>query len=410
MAATTTGSAPHIAPEHWTWHTALRDRLSIQDLERVMATEQHEGEVCRAGVRALEEENARLRSVLGHCPKSIAVLDEQGCLVGYNREFRALFDDAPQLGEPIARHFEPTDAAILADVIAAAGTSQRRGALLRLGEGDDHRRVEFLVATLPWAEGGSIGVVLAGEDRSHELAHVDDYRAVVEANYVGAFGMAEALVQADVGAAQTSALAALRALTAEDVVGRTLGDPEIRGRLDAAIDALKQGAKALDRLRVTDGKRVGAADVRQSAHRAARLVSPGFCRHHLYLDVRVPEGLLAAIDPSDLTQVISNVLSNAMHSIEQARRPGHIEVWAEHLVDGSGKILLHVRDDGVGIDPSRIVSAFDPFETSRGERGGVGLGLAIARRIVEATGGSMKLLSEVDRGTEVMIELAPAAS
>src|SRR5688572_19785319 len=71
----------------------------------------------RKGVRHLLSENARLRSVLGHCPKGIAVLDEHGNLCGYNREFVELVGKAPSLGEPVVEHFSPTDRDLLRTVI-----------------------------------------------------------------------------------------------------------------------------------------------------------------------------------------------------------------------------------------------------------------------------------------------------
>ncbi len=60
------------AGNEWTWRTAV-----------VHPSDGNAGLIDEA---ALAHENAQLRSVLGHCPTCIAVLDVQGCLVGYNRE------------------------------------------------------------------------------------------------------------------------------------------------------------------------------------------------------------------------------------------------------------------------------------------------------------------------------------
>jgi signal transduction histidine kinase len=64
---------------------------------------------------------------------------------------------------------------------------------------------------------------------------------------------------------------------------------------------------------------------------------------------------------------------------------------------------IQVADAGVGIDDVSLTRVFDPFFTTK--RGGTGLGLPIARNIVEGLGGRITVLSGVGRGTTVEIEL-----
>src|SRR5690242_3329057 len=56
----------------------------------------------RDDVRALREENERLHAVLGRCPRCIAVLDGEGKLTGYNREFERVFEVPPPLGAELS--------------------------------------------------------------------------------------------------------------------------------------------------------------------------------------------------------------------------------------------------------------------------------------------------------------------
>jgi hypothetical protein len=76
------------------------------------------------------DDNARLRAILGHCPTCIAVLDEDGLLVGYNAEFTSLFPTPPVIGEPVAHLFDERPRAMLAEVVALAGTRRRAAALI----------------------------------------------------------------------------------------------------------------------------------------------------------------------------------------------------------------------------------------------------------------------------------------
>jgi signal transduction histidine kinase len=62
-----------------------------------------------------------------------------------------------------------------------------------------------------------------------------------------------------------------------------------------------------------------------------------------------------------------------------------------------------VADHGVGIAPADLGHVFDPYFTTK--RGGTGLGLPIAKNIVEGLGGTIQVSSELGRGTEIAIEL-----
>ncbi|MGH9390933.1 MAG: ATP-binding protein, partial [Vicinamibacteria bacterium] len=72
-----------------------------------------------------------------------------------------------------------------------------------------------------------------------------------------------------------------------------------------------------------------------------------------------------------------------------------------------GKILIVVRDRGVGIPPEDLSKIFEPYFT--GKRTGTGLGLAITKNIVESLGGTVTAESRPSEGTEIRIELFPRA-
>ena len=113
-------------------------------------------------------------------------------------------------------------------------------------------------------------------------------------------------------------------------------------------------------------------------------------------------------DPRRLGQVLRNLVHNA---IKFTPPEGRITVSARPLLEQS-RVELVVRDTGIGIRPEDLPRIFERFwkaDSSRQRDGeGSGLGLAIARHVVEAHGGSIRVVSEPRRGATFIVEL-PAA-
>ena len=81
-------------------------------------------------------------------------------------------------------------------------------------------------------------------------------------------------------------------------------------------------------------------------------------------------------------------------------KPGTIRVLLEH---DDGTVLITVADEGKGIPPEHLPNIFRPFFTTKGH--GTGLGLSLARRMVEAHGGHIDVTSEVGKGTQFLVRL-----
>ena len=125
-------------------------------------------------------------------------------------------------------------------------------------------------------------------------------------------------------------------------------------------------------------------------------------RQGVALHVAPPGRLpLLSADVGQVERALSNVLDNALRHTPAG---GQVDV----RVDGAGERLrIAVEDTGEGIPHDHLARVFDRFHQVAPERGGhgAGLGLAIARRIVELHGGRIELHSELGRGTRVTIEL-----
>ncbi len=126
------------------------------------------------------------------------------------------------------------------------------------------------------------------------------------------------------------------------------------------------------------------------------------------LAVTIPKGLIVHGDPSRLTQVISNLLTNAAKYSDQASR---ITVTGHRDDD---LIVLEVCDIGIGIAEEMLPLVFDLFsqepQSLERSQGGLGLGLAIVRNLVMLHGGTVEVMSKGrGQGTQITVKL-PAAS
>ncbi|MEW5763173.1 MAG: two-component system sensor histidine kinase AtoS [Bacillota bacterium] len=110
----------------------------------------------------------------------------------------------------------------------------------------------------------------------------------------------------------------------------------------------------------------------------------------------------AWIDPEQIERVLMNVLYNAF----QAMPGGGLLEVATALGENGEAIVVRVRDTGVGIAQEHMKHLFQPFFSTKEK--GTGLGLALAREIVEAHGGHIEVTSAVGKGTTVTIFLQTA--
>jgi PAS domain S-box-containing protein len=164
----------------------------------------------------------------------------------------------------------------------------------------------------------------------------------------------------------------------------------------------------LDVSRVARGKIVLNKTRLQLAEVVARAIeatSPLLEQRHHRVSVEVPEdGLSVDADEVRLTQVVSNLLSNAARYTQPY---GNIQI--EGRREGT-EVILQVRDDGPGIDPELLPNVFEMFvQGARGsdrQQGGLGLGLSLVKSFTELHGGTVSAANNAGgRGTEITVRL-----
>ncbi|HEX7215656.1 MAG TPA: ATP-binding protein [Methylomirabilota bacterium] len=114
---------------------------------------------------------------------------------------------------------------------------------------------------------------------------------------------------------------------------------------------------------------------------------------------------VAAVDGQKIRQVFTNVMKNAVESIDPRRGSGRITV--DLFVEGE-RAVVEVSDDGVGIAAEDRDKIFLPFFTTK--PAGTGLGMSIVKKIVDLHGGDISIESAPGRGTRVRISLPAVAT
>jgi signal transduction histidine kinase len=127
--------------------------------------------------------------------------------------------------------------------------------------------------------------------------------------------------------------------------------------------------------------RPGALDLGELVRELAKLYAPA----EVALELNIAEGLSAHADREQISQVVGNLLANAIDAVAGARTP-RIQVSAAR---DRGDLLVRIDDNGPGVPAGERVRIFEPYVT--GKQRGTGLGLAIVRRIAQDHGGSVQV-------------------
>jgi signal transduction histidine kinase len=178
-------------------------------------------------------------------------------------------------------------------------------------------------------------------------------------------------------------------------------------RLSSLVDDLLAVARAeAGELQLT----VGPVSVVQVVHHVREALGPMARRQRrVTLLERLPEDGLPPVlaDPDRLTQVMMNLVRNAVTYTPEG---GLVSI--EAAADGPGHVALFVADTGIGIAPEDLERVFERLYRTDASRarstGGFGLGLSIARDLVEAMGGTIAVDSEVGAGSRFTVRLPVA--
>lgn len=136
-------------------------------------------------------------------------------------------------------------------------------------------------------------------------------------------------------------------------------------------------------------------------------MATGEIRHRARLVKRYQETPRVLVNESRLGQVLLNLLINAAHAIPE-ESPDPQEITVSTFTDPGGRVVIEVRDTGVGMAEDVKKQIFEPFFTTKTGGLGTGLGLSICKSIVSTLGGEITVESEPGHGTSFRVFLPPA--
>lgn len=256
--------------------------------------------------------------------------------------------------------------------------------------------------------GLAIGVVVSEQSRTQHQLRLHQ-EALNRASRLGTMGEFAAAVAHEINQPLTAiaTYSRLAKSAAEQV------PPDSCTAARAASDAIEQVARAanvIQRLRELIGLgRIQQAPVRVATmlDETASICKPELDRANVDLDLQVADDLPAVMaDALQVEQVLLNLIRNAREALVQAgRHDGRILIEAARA--GGDAVTLSVTDNGPGLDPDLVGQPITPFTSTKSD--GLGLGLALARSIVEAHGGHLKVESSAS-GLCVSFTLPSAAA
>jgi signal transduction histidine kinase/Na+/proline symporter len=367
--------------------------------------------------RALELVRSYLSRVLNELPLAVCSIDQGGEIVIWNRALRELtgIDTEAALGGRLADLPAPWDR-LLSERFAAAGQDEAR---IPVAGGPRILRLTCTALAPPAPEAdadttGELGAVVVVEDLTErrallaELSHRDRLSSIGRL----AAGVAHELLNPLTGmvmvaknllrdAEDDGPQATAASLELSDRLGALLREGgRIQGIVRTLLDFSRTGNASAEAAPQVEA--VAVAELAKDAIDLARLARG----REVELRAEVPPQLLLRTDGPRVTQILVNLLTNAV----DASPEGAAVILRAAATESGEAVLLEVLDEGAGIDPQLADRVFEPFFTTKDPGEGTGLGLAISHRLAAALGGSLRWRRRAPRGTAFSLRLPRAGA
>ncbi|MBK9037461.1 MAG: PAS domain-containing protein [Myxococcales bacterium] len=188
-------------------------------------------------------------------------------------------------------------------------------------------------------------------------------------------------------------------------VGGDQADHEKLLRIGQSAQRIQRFTRELVQYAKPVGDEVDVIDLNAVVRQSVSFCEHLFEREGLTLRVDLAPELppLAAI-PGQLEQVLINLITNAVHAVE-ATPDGTGEVFVRTFVVDEDQVALAVTDTGIGVPEADRVRVFEPFFTTKVDGKGTGLGLPIARNIIEQHQGTIEVDDAPEGGARFTVAL-----
>lgn len=344
--------------------------------------------------------------VLDYLPLGICLLDADGSIVRVNRSIiRMQGDKLPEVvGRSPAVLFQ--DPAVFDKLLERIGESEtgqvaKMDVNLMTTSGETYLADVNLVR---YADGcGDVaGYILVIEDITKRKAFSEK---IIQSEKLAALGTMAGGVSHDFNNLLMAILGHIQLILPQ------VEDEEIRRRLQNIEKAVYDGSNTVRRLqrfteRERDSKSVpSTVDVEEAVKDVVELTRPRWKNfmersgHRIELKLDLAPNCLAAINASDLREVLTNLLLNGIDAMPQGG------VLSFRSYSQGDHVTIEVSDTGIGMSKEVAEKIFDPFFTTKGI-GNSGLGLSVSWSLLGRYGGDIQVKSKPGKGTTFTIRLA----
>jgi len=351
-------------------------------------------------------------AIIDSLPLSLYAIDRNYRIVAWNKN-RELGELGLPRGEVLGRN------------IFEVLTKQSRGLLERefsrvFATGEIHRIEQETVTKSGETHHWLISKIPMRADESKEVSHVitvgenitirvKAHRAVARAEKLAAIGRLAAGVVHEINNPLATIAACAESLEKRIKEGAFSNSPDA-GDLREYLGLIRDEAfrcktitnGLLDFSRLRAGQRV-PVDITEVIKAAARLVAHQQRGDNIQIDVEAPPDLPRV--SGDIGQLQQAVLALATNAIDAMPEGGQLTLRA---IESRSRVLVEVKDSGIGIPPEDMTKIFDPFFTTKDVGQGTGLGLAVCYGILSDHGGRLDVRSTVGVGTTFTITLPVA--
>ncbi len=413
----------------------ITERKALEEARRQFA------QTIEAKNRTLSESESRYRRLTEGAQDAVVVADDQGHITLFNPAAERTFGYSSEeiLGRPLTeliphllRESQPDallteflESKLVGQTVELKGRRQNGETFplelslsLVQGEGEvqfigsirDQTERQRMRAMLAQSEKlASIGLLSAGvaHEINNPLAYVANNLAVLERDFQGILAMMKCYDEAHDRLRQSVP----ELVEQIEELSEDLDWPYVRSNLERMLTRTREGVQRvanivqnLRGLARTSPPKLEPVSIPELISPAIEMIQGRIRRRGVELVQSHRSSRRVMCVPSQISQVVLNLLVNAIQAIETSGKEqgGRIEIRTD--LEGDF-FLIEIGDDGGGIDPETIPKLFDPFFTTKPVGEGTGLGLSISHGIITGHGGRIDVESQPGLGTRFRVLL-----
>lgn len=344
-------------------------------------------------VEALAAGQRRLQAVLDSIDDGLLILDRQGCLERINPVAQSQLGwGEQQLGKTLGETLGKPEIDQQIRLVLHGGALAERPADLKVGNSDEMRLLAYSLTPILHDQGHIAGAVMV-------LRDVTEQRAFERLRSEFLLRASHELRTPVTGMHMAFSLLGERLRFSEESREQDLFNTveEEMQRLVQLINDLLNFSRYQNGMQQLTLEYCNIAELLEQAHKR---IAPQADKQGVQVSCEIDSSLpYVQLDPAQISRVLDNLLDNALR---HSSTGGHIRLLARLQLD---RVLISVEDTGEGIAFGQQLRIFEPFVQIGRKKGGVGLGLALCKEIVQLHRGRIGVYSRPEQGTQFYFSL-----